>query len=75
MKFKTACSFTSFLFILMIFSAGHTGAEESAMLPKAVIEQTKHEFSPVIAGADVTHVFKIQNTGAATLSIPGIYTE
>jgi hypothetical protein len=75
MKFNTACFVLVFLFISGIISAGYIRAEESGALPKAVIEQTSFEFSPVIAGSDVTHVFKIQNTGTANLNIPGIYTE
>jgi hypothetical protein len=65
----------SLLFILIIIPAGQTGAEELNALPNAVIEQTRVEFPPAIAGSDVTHVFKIQNKGNANLNIPGIYTE
>lgn len=75
MKFKTTFFITVFLFFLTLFSAGHIGAKEPDPSPKAVIEQTTYEFSPVIAGSLVTHTFKIQNKGNATLNIPGTYSE
>ena len=75
MKLKTTFPFTAFLFFLIFISVGHAGTKESDATPKAVIEQTTVEFSPVIAGSDVTHVFSIQNKGDATLNIPGIYTK
>lgn len=71
---KFAFFITAFLFFGVIFSGINTGAKESAASPKAVIEQTTVEFSPVIAGSDVTHVFSIQNKGDAPLNIPGVYS-
>jgi len=75
MKIKIAFFMTAFFFVLMIFSAVQTDAKESSPSPKAVIEQTVVEFSPVVEGSAVTHVFKIENKGDAILNIPGIYTE
>jgi hypothetical protein len=75
MNNKTVFFMTAFLSLLIIFSSGNVKAQETKAFSKAVIEQTSVEFSPVIAGSDVVHVFQIHNKGNATLNIPGIYTE
>lgn len=62
-------------FLLIVTFSGYAVATESGRLPKAVVDQTAVEFSPVIEGAIVTHVFKIANKGDATLNIPGVYSE
>jgi len=74
MKFKSSYLMAVCL-IFLTFFIDHAGAEESKALPSAMTEQTSVEFPPAIAGSDVTHVFKIQNKGNASLNIPGIYTE
>jgi hypothetical protein len=74
MKIKKFFPISLLLFFLIFISVGHTGAKKSEASPRAVIEKTTVKFSPVIAGSDVTHVFKIQNKGNAILNIPGIYT-
>lgn len=61
------------LFFLIITLPGYTVAKEPDPSPKAIIEQTIFEFSPVIAGAEVTHRFSIHNKGDAPLNIPGVY--
>jgi hypothetical protein len=71
---KSAVFITAFLFFGVVLSGIRTGAEESAAAPRAVIAPTTVEFSPVIAGFDVTHVFSIQNKGDAPLNIPGVYS-
>jgi hypothetical protein len=56
-------------------SIGFAVMSASGAGPKAVIEQTLFEFSPVIAGSEVTHIFLVSNKGDAVLNIPGIYTD
>jgi hypothetical protein len=75
MKNNTVFFMAPFLFLWIIFSSGSANAQETKLFSKALIEQTTVEFSPVIAGSDVVHVFQIHNKGNATLNIPGIYTE
>ncbi len=41
--------------------------------PRAAIDQPVFAFAPVIAGQSVTHIFTIQNTGDADLTVPGVY--
>ena len=53
--------------------SGYSVAEASGSSPKAVISQTVYEFTPVIAGTEVTHRFSIINKGDAVLNIPGVY--
>lgn len=57
----------------IFFLTGYTVAETSGSSPKAVITQTVYEFTPVIAGAEVTHRFSIINKGDTVLNIPGVY--
>lgn len=62
------------MFFLIITLTGYTSAKESDPSPQVIIEQTTFEFSPVIAGTDVTHRFSISNKGDAPLNIPGVYS-
>jgi hypothetical protein len=57
----------------IFFLTGYTVAETANSSPKAVITQTVYEFTPVIAGTEVTHRFNIINKGDAVLNIPGVY--
>ena len=74
MKLKTAFCINTLLFFLILTLAGYVSAEETNPKPKAVFEQTIFEFSPVIAGTEVTHKFIISNKGDAPLNIPGVYS-
>ena len=74
MKLKPAFLIPALMFFLIITLTGYTRAEEQNSSPKAVVEQTTFEFSPVIAGTDVTHRFSISNKGDAPLNIPGVYS-
>ena len=74
MKLKTTFLINALLIFLFITLAGFTSAEEPEPSPKAVIEQTTFEFSPVIVGTEVIHRFIISNKGDAPLNIPGIYS-
>jgi hypothetical protein len=56
----------------IIVSIGDAGAVEPASLPKAVIDQATHVFSPAIAGVDVVHHFIIGNQGNGPLTIVGV---
>jgi len=73
MKLKTASIINALLFSLILIITGYSGAKEPDPSPKAVIEKTTFEFSPVIAGTEVSHRFIIQNKGDALLNIPGVY--
>jgi hypothetical protein len=75
MKCKAYFFITGFVFVWIIISMSCLAAKEPSVVPQIVIEQTTVEFSPVIAGAEVTHVFQIHNKGSATLNIPGIHTQ
>jgi hypothetical protein len=74
MKLKINFFITALLYVVIIFFAGLIHTIKADATPKMVIEQTTVAFSPVIAGADVIHVFPISNKGDAALNIPGIYT-
>jgi len=74
MKLKTTFLINTLLFFLILTLTGFSGAKEPDQSPKAVIEQTTFEFSPVIAGTEVTHRFIISNKGDAPLNIPGVYS-
>lgn len=74
MKLKTAFLINALLFFLIIILTGYSIAKESDPAPKVIIEETTFEFSPVIAGTDVTHRFSISNKGDAPLNIPGVYS-
>lgn len=73
MKLKTALLTIALQFLLIIILSGYAGAKVPDPSPKAFIEQTTFEFSPVIAGTEVTHRFSIDNKGDAPLNIPGVY--
>jgi len=75
MKLKTTSFITAFVCFLIITIAGYTGAKEPDPSSQAIFEQTTFEFSPVIAGTDVTHLFSIINKGNAPLHIPGVYVK
>jgi hypothetical protein len=60
------------LFLVFIL-AGYAAAADADPSPKAIIEKTTFKFSPVIAGTEVTHRFKIHNKGDEVLNIPGVY--
>ncbi len=74
MKLKKAFLITALVCFWIILPNSDTGAAEPNPSPKVIIEQTTFEFSPVIAGTEVTHLFSISNKGNATLNIPGIYS-
>lgn len=73
MKLKTGSLITALVCFLIIILTICAGAKEPDPSPKAVLEQTTFEFSPVIAGTGVTHLFRISNKGNAPLNIPGVY--
>jgi hypothetical protein len=75
MKYKAYFFITGFVFVWNIVSMSYLAAKESSVVPQIEIEQTTFEFSPVIAGSEVTHVFQIHNKGSVTLNIPGIHTQ
>jgi len=74
MKLKTTSLVNALLFFLIFILVGYASAKKTDPSPKAVFEQTIFEFSPVIAGTEVTHCYNIQNKGDAPLNIPGVYT-
>lgn len=73
MKLKTGSLITALVCFLIIILTVYTSAKEPDPSPKAMLEQTSFEFSPVIAGTEVTHLFSISNKGNAPLNIPGVY--
>jgi hypothetical protein len=70
MKVKTDFIKVAIIWFLIIFQAGYVWSIEPS--PKAVIDQTTHEFSPVIAGTEVSHGFILGNQGDAPLNIVGV---
>ena len=74
MKFKKTFHITALMCFLIITLPGYAGAKKPDPSPVAIIEQTIFEFSPVIAGTEVTHRFSISNKGDAPLNIPGVYS-
>lgn len=70
MKVKTDLIKVAIIYFLIIFPVGYVWP--IAPSPKAVIEQITHEFSPVIAGTEVSHGFILGNQGHAPLNIVGV---
>ena len=70
MKVKTDFIKVVIIYFLIIFPVSYVWAIEPS--PKAVIDQTTHEFSPVIAGTEVSHGFILGNQGGAPLNIVGV---
>ncbi len=75
MRLKTNSLITALVCFLVITSSGYTGAKEPNPSPKAIFEHTTFKFSPVIAGTEVTHLFRLTNKGTAPLNIPGVYVK
>ncbi len=73
-KLKRAFFIIVFLLLGNILIAGYPGAKASDPSPQAIIEKTTFEFSPIIAGTEVSHCFAISNKGNAPLNIPGVQT-
>ncbi len=73
MKLKTALHIIALMCFWIIIPNNDIGATEPNPSPAAVIEKTTFEFSPVIAGSEVTHRFGIHNKGDTPLNIPGVY--
>ena len=73
MKLKTGLFIIIFSFFFIIIIDSYASTKEPDPTPKAMLEQTTFDFSPVIAGTEVTHLFSISNKGNAPLNIPGVY--
>ena len=72
MKISSGTLNIALVCLLIILPTGHIGAVETLPLPKAVVEQPSHQFSPVIAGAEIVHHFTLGNQGEAALNIVGV---
>jgi hypothetical protein len=49
-------------------------AEETPAAPSAYFPETAHTFQPVVAGANVSHTYMVQNKGTAILEIQKVHT-
>ena len=77
MKLKTDIRIITLILMVCVALNGHpfaTLADASKPAAKALISHSLFEFSPVIAGTEVTHSFTIMNKGDGDLKIPGVYS-
>jgi hypothetical protein len=72
MRLKALPVFSITLF-LTLFTVVCFGAQDQST-PSAVFPETSYEFSGVLDGAKVVHVFVIQNKGTALLKVEKVKT-
>jgi len=51
-----------------------SSAVEAAGTPAAVVTEFKYEFKPVVDGSEITHDYRIKNTGDGPLAIERVRT-
>jgi hypothetical protein len=74
MKLKPSYAFALALCILL-FATVSSGKEKNTLTsPSAFFPENRFEFSPVVAGIDVTHTFILQNKGTVPLKIEKVRT-
>lgn len=74
MKLKPSYVFTLAFCILFSASVSFGTENKTQTSPSAFFPETRYEFTPVVAGIDVTHEFIVQNKGAEPLHIKKVKT-
>lgn len=74
MKLKSSYAFI--LTLCILFSASVSFGTENNMKksPSAFFPESRYEFTPVVAGINVTHEFIVQNKGTEPLHIEKVKT-
>ena len=74
MKLKPSYVF-AFALCILLFATVSSGTEKNTSTsPSALFPESRFEFSPVVAGIEVTHTFILQNKGAVPLKIEKVRT-
>jgi hypothetical protein len=69
-------SYACALVLCILFTASVSLGAENPMKqsPSAFFPESRYEFTPVVAGIDVTHAFVVQNKGTEPLHIEKVKT-